>query len=183
MDLDLTQKRSRSNLVMKAPAELVKQQTDLCCPRPSWPSWGRWLSPGSAGTPSGKAHSHQTWDGSNGRTLWRNKHTLCTAECALCLILYRHHMLHNGTTGTIKIDAVVSVYKISGGNMSSDPWVVQRRGPWHGRECHNCVIVPVAAAVCIINTCDYSGSGAQYWLVIKWKDGQTLRKRGGGAFC
>lgn len=42
--------------------------------------------------------------------------------------------------------------------MSADPGVAGKRGPWREREGHNCVIVSVAvAAVCIINTCGYSG--------------------------
>lgn len=41
--------------------------------------------------------------------------------------------------------------------MSADPGVARRMGPWRGGG-HNCVIVPAAvAAVCIINTCGYSG--------------------------
>lgn len=41
------------------------------------------------------------------------------------------------------------------------------------RECHNCVIVPLAAAaVCIINTCGYSGE----WAVIL--TGHKMEKTG-----
>lgn len=46
---------------------------------------------------------------------------------------------------------------ISARNMSADPGVARKIRPWCVRECHNCVIVPVAAAaVCILNTCSYS---------------------------
>ncbi len=41
--------------------------------------------------------------------------------------------------------------------MSADLKVARKMRLWHVRECHNCVIVPVAAAVVrIINTCGYS---------------------------
>lgn len=49
------------------------------------------------------------------------------------------------------------MYRVSARNMSADPGVAGKMRPWHVRECHNCVIVPVAvAAVRIINTCSYS---------------------------
>lgn len=49
------------------------RMSHLCCRLPSWPSWGRWLSPGSAETPAGKERSRQTWGGSGGRTLCAEK--------------------------------------------------------------------------------------------------------------
>lgn len=56
-----------------------------------------------------------------------------------------------------EVSQIFSVYRVSARNMSADPGVVRKMRPWHVRECHNCVIVPVAAAaVRIINTCGYS---------------------------
>lgn len=57
-----------------------------------------------------------------------------------------------------KASALVSVYRVCARNMSADPEVAQKMRLRHVRECHNCVIVLVAAsAVRIINTCGYSG--------------------------
>lgn len=54
---------------------VVGRRPHLRCPPPSWPSSGRWLSPGSAETPAGRARSRQTSGGSGGRILRANRHS------------------------------------------------------------------------------------------------------------
>lgn len=77
--------------------------------------------------------------------------------------------------------ALVSVYRLSARNMSADPGVTRKTRPWHVRECHNCVIVPVAAAALrIINTCGYSGERGVILTSHKMEKTGKLIGRGGG---
>lgn len=83
-----------------------------------------------------------------------------------------------------KVSVLVSVYRLSARNMSADLRVTRKMRLRHVRECHNCVIVPLAtAAVCIINTCGYSGERGVILTGHKMeKTGKHIGERGGAAF-